>query len=200
VGVMHVCTWKGVTIVQVTPGVFNESESKWNNTPGIGDIDFPAYINASFTKYPSPWRICSWHKNQHLMQTGDKTDETGWGVYNECMAWGAMIMTGHEHSYERTYQMSSLQNQVVATKVNPKQLTLTPTQSFVVVQGLGGRGVRVNRQPTATWWAALDNSDTGATFSSNVCKFNLNGNAKLAYCYAKNINAKIIDEYWVTLP
>ena len=203
VGVAHACTWKGVTIVQITPGVFNDTDSPWATTSGLGDFDFVQYIRASFTKYPSPWRVCSWHKNQQLMQTGDKKNETGWGVYNECMAWGAMIMTGHEHSYERTYQMSSLENVTVAPgAVNtPKQLMLTPTLGFVVVQGLGGRGIRVDRAgASATWWAVRDNSNTGATFSANVCKFNVNGNAKQAYCYAKNINGRVVDEYFVSLP
>ena len=173
--------------------MFNDSQSPWKKTSGLGDFDYVAYINASFTKYPSQWRVCSWHKNQHLMQTGDKANETGWGVYNECLAWGAMIMTGHEHSYERTYQMASLQDQIIApgATATPKQLTLTPTRGFVVVQGLGGRGIRVDRSPaTENWWAVKDNADTKATFSSQVCKFNVNGNAKQAYCYAKNINGQ----------
>ena len=96
--------------------------------------------------------------------------------------------------------MADFQTQKVATKANPKQLTLNSTMGVVVVQGLGGRGIRVNKIPEATWWAALDNADTKATFSSNVCKYNVNGNAKLAYCYGKDINRKIIDEYWITLP
>ena len=201
VGVMHTCTWKGVTIVQIAPGVFNDSDSKWRTVPGLGDLDFVSYINDAFTKYPSPWRICSWHKNQHLMQTGDKSDETGWGVYNTCQQWGAMIMTGHEHSYERTYQMLSLQSQTVKTTANPSKLTLSPTDAIVVVQGLGGRGVRVDKAgPSEGWWAVRDNADTKATFSANICKYNVNGNAKQAYCYGKDINRKIIDQYWITLP
>ena len=199
-GVMHTCTWKGVTIVQVAPGVFNESRGLYRNLSGIGDADFVGYIRDAFAKYPSPWRICSWHKNQHLMQTGDKTDETGWGVYNECLRQGAMVMTGHEHSYERSYQMSSFQSQTVKTTANPSKLTLTPTDGIVVVQGLGGRGIRVDKVPQATWWAKKSNADTGATFSANICKYNVNGNAKQAYCYGKDLNRRIIDEYWITLP
>ena len=101
-GVRHTCTWKGATIVQIAPGVFNETRGVYRNLSGIGDADFVSYIRDAFTKYPSPWRIRSWHKNQHLIQTGDKTDETGWGVYNECLRQSTMVMTGHEHSYERS--------------------------------------------------------------------------------------------------
>ena len=199
VGVMHTCTWKGLTIVQIAPGVFNESRGLYRNVSGIGDIDFVQYIRDAFAKYPSPWKICSWHKNQHLMQTGDKSNETGWGVYNECLLQGAMVMTGHEHSYERSYQMSSFEHQVFDPS-NPRNLTLTPEKGIVVVQGLGGREVRVNKQPQQNWWAALDNYNTSARFSGVVCKYNLNGNAKLAYCYDKNIDRVTKDEWYITLP
>jgi len=199
VGVMHVCTWKGLTIVQITPGVFNETRGIYKNVSGIGDIDFVAYIREAFEKYPSTWKICSWHKNQHLMQTGDKSNETGWGVYNECLAQGAMIMTGHEHSYERSYQMSSFEHQVFDTS-NPRHLTLTSEKGIVVVQGLGGREVRVNKQPQQNWWASLDNFNTSARFSGVVCKYNLNGNAKQAYCYDKRIDGVVHDDWYVTLP
>lgn len=96
-GVAHVCTWKGVTIVQTAPGVFNETGGTYKNVDGLGNFDFVAFIRDSFAKYPNAFKVCSWHKNQHNMQTGDKKDETGWGVYDECMRQGAMVMTGHEH-------------------------------------------------------------------------------------------------------
>ena len=199
VGVMHTCTWKGLTIVQITPGVFNESRGIYRNVSGIGDIDYVQYIRDSFNKYPSQWKICSWHKNQHLMQTGNKADETGWGVYNECLAQGAMVMTGHEHSYERSYQMSSFEHQLF-NSTDPQHLTLTSEQGIVVVQGLGGREVRVNKQPQQNWWASKDNANTTARFSGVVCKYNLNGNAKQAYCYDKRIDNVVYDEWYITLP
>ena len=96
--------------------------------------------------------------------------------------------------------MSSFEQQTVKSTANPKQLTLSPTDGIIVVQGLGGRGIRVDKIPNATWWAAVDNANTGASFSSNVCKYNVNGNAKLAYCYGKDVKAEVIDEYWITLP
>ena len=206
VGVMHTCTWKGLTIVQITPGVFNETRGLYRNISGLGDIDYVQYIRDAFAKYPSPWKICSWHKNQHLMQTGEKSDETGWGVYNECLAQGAMVMTGHEHSYERSYQMSSFQNQIF-NNTDPLHLTLTPTQGIVIVQGLGGREVRLNKQPQQTWWASKDNANVNETtgnvrnkFSGVVCKYNLNGNAKQAYCYDKRVDGTVYDEFFITLP
>ena len=198
VGVMHTCTWKGVTIVQITPGVFNESRGIFTNMSGLGNIDYVQYIRDSFAKYPSTWKICSWHKNQNKMQTGTKTDETGWGVYNECLAQGAMVMTGHEHSYERSFQMSSFEKTLFNAS-DPTHLTLTPEKGIVVVQGLGGREVRQNRQPQQNWWAALDNFNTSALFSGVICKYNLNGNMKQAYCYDKNIQGQVKDAWYITL-
>ena len=58
------------------------------------------------------WKICAWHKNQRLMQVGGKLDETGWDVYEECRKGGAIIATGHEHSYSRTHLMEVLRSKL----------------------------------------------------------------------------------------
>ena len=73
---------------------------------------------------PSPsstavWRISSWHKNQHLMQLGAKTDQAGWGVYEESRRAGAIAATAHEHSYCRTHLLSSMENQTIASTAEP---------------------------------------------------------------------------------
>jgi len=107
-------------------------------------------------------------------------------------------MTGHEHSYERTYQMSSFQDTTVSDTTHPNQLTLDSTHGFVIVQGLGGRGVRYNYRD-APYWAVKDNLNTSATFSGNICKYNYNGNPKQAYCYAIDLKKRLIDEFTITL-
>jgi len=66
-GVKSSIYYKGIHILLLAPGTIGEGHA--------------AYIKAQFKDDPSRWRICSWHKNQHLMQLGDKNDETGWDVY-----------------------------------------------------------------------------------------------------------------------
>ena len=96
--------------------------------------------------------------------------------------------------------MSSLQEQTVKTTANLSQLTLSPPDGIVLMQGLGGRGIRVDQIPQATLWAKKSNADNGGTLSANIRKYNVNGNAKQAYCYGIDLNKRIIDEYWITLP
>lgn len=50
--------------------------------------------------------MCTWHKNQHLAQIGDKLDEASWNPYETCRIHGGMITTGHEHSYARSHLLA----------------------------------------------------------------------------------------------
>ena len=108
---MQTCTYKGLTFVTTAPGVFNSTSQSRNFSRIVnadGPVQFQNYIDTALNTYRSTWRICSWHKNQKAMQTGTKEDETGWEVYQMCLQHGATIMTGHEHTYSRTFLMKSL--------------------------------------------------------------------------------------------
>jgi 3',5'-cyclic AMP phosphodiesterase CpdA len=80
---------------------------------GVGTLgtDHAQYIDNTLTNHQNvTWKICVWHKNQAKLQTGDKEDETGYGVYEACRKHGAVIFTGHEHSYERSHLLSVIKN------------------------------------------------------------------------------------------
>jgi hypothetical protein len=47
------------------------------------------------------------------MRVGGKGDEMGWSVYDTCRQQGAIIITGHEHTYHRTKTLTSMQNQII---------------------------------------------------------------------------------------
>ena len=83
-GVMSACSHKGLFFILSGMG-----------TLGTGH---EAYIADQLAADNSIWRICSWHNNQRLMQTGGKLDEVGWGAYEACRQSGAIIATGHEHT------------------------------------------------------------------------------------------------------
>ena len=96
-----------------------------------------------------------------------------------CLQHGATIMTGHEHTYSRTFLMKSLgagmqgtpQGNTMAMDGEGRPiaspLTLTANEgesnprSFVVVQGLGGNSVREAQNPNI-YWAATQNLYNGA--------------------------------------
>jgi len=153
--------------------------------------DFFASVLAADT---STWRICSWHKNQRLMQVGGKSDEAGWEVYETCRVGGAIIATAHEHSYSRTDLLSSTESQTVASTSDT--LHITNGASFVFVSGLAGKSIR-DQELDGDWWAAVYTSDQNANYGALFGVFNFDGRGDLAYFYFKDIHGHIADEFWV---
>ena len=125
------------------------------------------------------------------MQAGGKGNEVGWEAYEICREAGAIVATGHEHMYSRTHLMSNFENQEIASTSNT--LKLAPGKSFAFVSGIAGKSIREEDPELAanSWWANVysetQNADHGALF----CEFE----DLKAYCYFKNINGKIIDEF-----
>ena len=189
IGVKSSFYYQGIFIVQTAPGVF--------------DTNHDLYIRDRLAADRSAWRISSWHKNMRLMQVGGKTDETGWGVYEESRIGGAIIATGHEHSYSRTHLLANFERQVVAdaggTLVLASDDPNTETdegRSFALVSGLGGVEIRPQLLG-GDWWASIYASDQGANFGALFGVFNYQGNPRLAYFYFKDIDGNVPDEFFV---
>ena len=72
------------------------------------------------------------------MQLGSKADQTGWEVYNACKNGGAIIATGHEHSYHRTKTLIDIENQIVDPEwSDPDKLRVQEGSRFVFICGIG---------------------------------------------------------------
>jgi predicted phosphodiesterase len=160
------------------------------------------------------WRVCNWHQNQNLMQVGAKGNEMGWDVYETCRQQGAIIITGHEHSYERTKTMSDIDTQTIASGcTGGSSLCVGVNRTFVGVIGTGGTGLRnqdrctptsstapfpsLNTSTACKIWASIYTTDQGAKFGALFMTFNVDGNAKKARGYFKNINGQVIDSFTV---
>ena len=105
IGVNMACVYGGEVggVVIVMSGV---------GTCGTGH---EAFIEETLTQYSrASWKLCMWHKVQHLYQTSDNSDATGYGVYDICRRHGALVMTAHTHSYSRTVAMSDFATQEIA--------------------------------------------------------------------------------------
>ena len=178
-GVDTTCRYKGITIVSTTPGIFN-------------DINHTQYINSALSDKKG-WKICSWHKNMNAMQTGGKGDETGWGVYEACRQNGALITTGHEHAYARSYLLSDIAHQTIADR-NGSDMNISKGKTVVVLSGLGGISSRPLRRD-GDWWANKQNADTGAVAGAFFCAFDKDK----AECYFKDINKGILDRFILRL-
>lgn len=172
--------------------------------------------NAEFTQFiddqfqgssESAWRVCGWHKNQKAMQIGGKGDEMGWGVYESCRAKGAIVTTGHEHSYERTKTLTNMTDQIVDPACSdPNKVCVAPGKTFAVVSGLGGVGIRDQERCLPTTppygckgeWASIYASDQNATYGALFIVFNDGGDPSKARAYFKNVDGAVIDQFEIT--
>jgi hypothetical protein len=192
-GVRSSFHFRDVFIVLTAPGSF-----------GNGDLVHAPYIRDALAADDSVWSISAWHKNMRAMQVGGKSDETGWGVYEESRRGGAIVATAHEHSYSRTHLLADVQNQVVASTEPPLVLAaddpLTPEdegRSFVFVSGLGGHSIR-DQELDGPWWASVYTSDQGARSGALFGVFNYQGDPNLARFYFKDVTGQIVDDFFVT--
>ena len=162
---------------------------------GIGtrgsSSDQEAFIADSLANAPSgAWRICAWHKNQRNMQVGSKTDEVGWTAYESCRRKGAIIATGHEHSYSRTHLLSSMQNRTVADSSSPYTVSNGNTIAFVA--GIGGTDIR-DQELSGNWWAKIYTSTQGAKHGALFGTFY----ADRADFYLKNVDGAVIERFTI---
>lgn len=151
-----------------------------------------AFIREQMAASDATWEICSWHMNQTEMQLGRKRDAVGWGPYRACREAGAIIVTGHEHSYSRTHLMDNFETQSVASTSGT--LMIEEGKSFVVVTGTGGQEVRPQFRE-GDWWASIYTSTQGALPGALFCTFRADGEPNRADCYFKNIAGEIIDQF-----
>jgi len=119
------------------------------------------------------WKFCGWHKNQHVYQTGDKNDETGYAILDTCRQYGAAVITGHEHSYARSVLMSDYAEQEIVQPIQDEELHLSLGESFVVCTGLGGKDIRAwrNGAQNNPWWASCAASNNGVDYGALLCEF-----------------------------
>jgi nitrous oxidase accessory protein NosD len=180
-GVRSACSYKGLFFILSGAGIMGS--------------DHDAYIRDQLTDNESTWKICSWHYNQRAMQPSNKGDSVGWGPYDECRKGGAIVATGHSHTYARTHLMDSFETHSVASASNTLQLDKGRT--FAFVSGLGGQSISKQDEALAAkdWWAAVYTSDQNADFGALFCTFNENGFENRAHCYFKNINGVVVDAF-----
>jgi len=124
-GIQTVCNYRGLLLVNSVIGTACDSDEQ------------NQFIKLSLRNQKRfQWKICVWHKDQHVLQVGDKSDEVGWKAYNLCKRYGALIITAHDHNYARSAIFSDVDSQVVAT-----DQVIKNGQTAVLLTGLGGHSV-----------------------------------------------------------
>lgn len=185
------------------------------NIVAIKKYDTGSEISNLFGSDAHIWKVCQWHQNQNKMQVGGKGDEMGWDVYETCRQKGAIIITGHEHTYHRTKTMTNITSQIIdSTCSSGGTVCVGPGRTFVSVTGTGGTGLRgqVRCTPTESSppyaslntsdascpiWASIYTTNQGAQYGAQFIVFNVDGNPKKALSYFKNISGQIIDQFTI---
>jgi len=147
-----------------------------------------------------PFKICAWHKNQRSLQISSRVqDETGYEPYEMCRQEGAMIITGHSHCYARTHLLSDTISPLVESSSSP--YTLSPGNTIVVANGLGGNSIDVINTGLAEmkYWGSTYCRNSNAEFGAFICKYNLDGDPNRALCYFKDIHGNIPDSFEVVV-
>jgi uncharacterized repeat protein (TIGR02543 family) len=172
-------------------------------TIGAGDGNHDLYIADALSQSDAIWRVSGWHENMRKMQVGEKTDATGWGVYEESRRGGAIMATAHSHSYSRSHLLRHMETQEIASTSEPLGLASddpeTPEdegRSFVFVSGLGGKSTR-SQQEDGDWWASVYTRDQGAEFGALFGEFGHGGDPRMARFYFKDVTGAVVDEFLV---
>jgi uncharacterized protein YjdB len=189
-GVNSSCTYQGLFFILSGVGTLGSGHE--------------AYIRSALEADASDWRICSWHKNQREMQVGGKGSSTGWGPYEACLEHGAIIATGHEHSYSRTKTLTSTEFQIVDPDwPDPNNLRVRPGATFVFVSGLGGASIRNQERCLPTTypygcngeWANIYTTNQNAQHGALFIEFYVDGDPRKARGYFKNVFGQVIDQF-----
>ncbi len=176
---------------------------------GVGTLgsDHATFIENELAATPSDWRICTWHKLNQEMQIGGKTSEVDWDVYEACREGGAIIATGHEHSYERTRTLIDMSEQILDPAwPMADEVRVAPGATFAFVSGIAGRSIRDQTRCLPTTppygcggvWASIYANQQGANHGALFCSFGVEATADEASCWFKDIDGNIPDAFTVT--
>ena len=186
-GVKSFCNYKDVYFTLMAPGEYTS------------DSDFELYVENKFSESDSFWKICSMHNEFTAMEFEKKSGKTGMEVFEACKNAGAIIATGHLHFYSRTGNIVEfIDSKKYVTDPEWDKLNKLKTSygsSFIFISGLGGSPIS---SEIYNEWPINYSSTQNATYGGLFCTFNAGGQPNKAFCYFKNIDERIIDEFTIT--
>jgi len=200
-GIKSSCTYNELFFIQIAPGIGGE-EFQERFVP----TEYDKFIEEQLSNTDSAWKICSWHYDMNIIQDHLTPNENGWEIYDACKNGGAIIANAHKHFYSRTKTLVDIPHQVVDPEwTNPDKVRVKEGATFVFVSGLGGGGIHSENTgihgglfATRDSWGSIYATEQDATHGALFCTFNSPEQSNKAFCYFKNIDGKIIDEFTVT--
>jgi len=185
------CRTADLTVVQSGAGICAyDDPSKAGYLPercaDYDPADDEAYVGDQLDHAATTWSVCSWHLNDADYQVGDKSSLVSAALYDTCREGGAIIATGHDHAYARTYAMADFSTESVADTSPP--YTVGNGSTFAVVSGAAGHSIYDTTDLVdAPYWAA---THTSGAFGAFFCKLNPDGTGE---CYFKTVDGEVLD-------
>jgi len=201
IGIQMSCNYQGIELVLSGVGTMDPP----------GDQSHEEFITERLGASEQIWKFCAWHKNQNDMQVGEKGNEVGWEAYQACQNAGAIVATGHEHSYSRTLTLTDIGNVEAGHGATGEHniMQVAPGSNFVFVSGMGGVGIRdynADQHDDDTWWSTFYTSDRYVREGEEIegfevelgvmfIDFYVDGDPYKAHAYFKTLTGEIIDEF-----
>jgi len=191
-GVKSSCTYRGLFFILAAPGLIGSN--------------YDSFIEKQLNNNDNLWRVCSWHYDMITSQTEAEQNETGLEIYESCKNGGAIIVTGHKHFYARSLTLIDFENRTVDPEWSePNKLRVKEGSTFTVISGIGGSSIH-KQDPCLPFsyhgcndeWSKIYTATQDANFGALFCTFNAGGQPNKTYCYFKNIDGRIIDEFTLT--
>jgi hypothetical protein len=79
----------------------------------------------------------------------------------------------------------------------PNHIILQENQTVAWVSGIAGIPLRpfMNGLENNPWWASRLATNNGLSHGAVICRYNYNGNPRLAFCETKAINGTVMDHF-----
>ena len=166
----YACEYKGVLFVLSSVGSVSPGESA-----NRAHYDF---VENALRTSDAKWKICVWHMTMNSLQSSYKGDATGFGIYEICRKYGAFIVTGHAHTYSRSYTMKSFGTRVYGftrqdlqvASYDKSVITLKPGEQSgttgIAVVGIGGYKNEAQQTDSGIWAKVYSSS-----CSSSSCEY-----------------------------
>lgn len=168
-GVSGYCIYKGVFIEMIGYGTLCDSSQHLET----------ARRNLQSTPQ-ADWRVCAWHKVHSSFQLGSESTEVSLKMYNTCIEEGAIVMTGHNHSYGRTKPIRDAETKSVSSSYS-----LRKGKTLIFLNGVGGRALYSGNDEyyKNPWWdiTYTATSNPRAEHGGVVCTFKSNGDGNCKY-------------------
>ena len=199
-GIKSSCTYEGLFFIQIALGIGGEE------LHGPFVDEYEKFVEEQLSNTDSAWKICSWHYDMNIIQDHLPPNENGWEIYDACKNGGAIIANAHKHFYSRTKTLVDIPHQVVDPEwTNPDKVRVKEGATFVFVSGLGGGGIHSENTgisgglfATRDSWGSIYTAEQDATHGALFCTFNTGEQLNKAFCYFKNTDGKIVDEFTIT--